>query len=60
MKKLTIRLSDDLHNQIVALAKDDQRSLNRQVIWIIEHAIEAHKSQNRAHDPLVKTKGSAI
>lgn len=47
MKKLTIRLSDDLHTQIAALAKDDQRSLNKQVIWIIEAAIEARKSQNR-------------
>lgn len=39
MKKLTIRLSDELHEELVALARKHQRSVNREVIWQMEQVL---------------------
>lgn len=50
MKKLTIRISDELHDQLVAFAQADHRSVNKQVIAIVEDAIGGGKSQDRAHE----------
>jgi predicted HicB family RNase H-like nuclease len=41
MKRLTIRLSDELHNQLVALAEQNKRSVNKEVAWLIEQAAKA-------------------
>jgi predicted HicB family RNase H-like nuclease len=43
MKRLTIRLSDDLHNQLVALAEQNKRSVNKEVAWLIEQATKGSK-----------------
>lgn len=40
MKKLTIRLSDELSKRVAELARQNQRSVNRQVIWLIEQAVK--------------------
>jgi predicted HicB family RNase H-like nuclease len=37
MKQLNLRIPDDLHARLVALAAVDQRSLNKEVLWIIAH-----------------------
>lgn len=60
MKKLTIRLDDDQHARLAALAKANQRSVNKQVIWIIEQVTSGQKSQNTAHGTAEKNKGSAV
>jgi predicted transcriptional regulator len=38
MKKVTIRLPDDLHAQLAKLARDHRRSVNAEVAWLIEQA----------------------
>jgi hypothetical protein len=59
MKKLTIRLSGDLHDRLAARAQADQRSINKQVIWMIEQMTGGEKSQDTAQGEQNKTKGSA-
>lgn len=48
MKKLTIRISDDLHDRLAALAQGDHRSINKQVIALIEAAVRGQRSQDRS------------
>jgi hypothetical protein len=42
-KNISIRIPDDLHALIKASADADRRSLNSQIIWLIE---AGHASQN--------------
>jgi len=49
MKKLTIRLSDELHEHLAALARKDQRSINREVVWRIEQAVNMEFTHNPTH-----------
>jgi predicted HicB family RNase H-like nuclease len=39
MKKLTIRIPDELHEQLLAYAKTQHRSLQAQLIVLIEEAL---------------------
>jgi len=39
MKKLTIRIPDELHTQLVIYAKAQRRSLQAQLITLIEEAL---------------------
>lgn len=41
MKKLTIRLPDETNAALVRLARVQQRSVNKHVVWLIEQAIAA-------------------
>lgn len=45
MKKLTIRLPDELSKRITELARENQRSVNRQVIWLIEQAVKVEEKK---------------
>jgi hypothetical protein len=40
MKKLTIRLSDDMNEAVTQLARAHQRSVNKQIAWLIEQAVK--------------------
>jgi len=37
MKQINLRIPDDLHARLVKLAAADQRSANKEILWIIEH-----------------------
>lgn len=60
MKKLTIRISDELHDRLVAFAQADHRSVNKQVITIIEGAMRGEKSQKLPQDPKGQNKGKPV
>lgn len=47
MKKLTIRIPDDVHEQLLAYAKAQHRSLQAQLLVLIEEAIRAIKIPER-------------
>ena len=49
MKKLTIRLPDDLHERLAAMARKNQRSINREVVWRIEQAVDLEFTHNSTH-----------
>lgn len=40
MKKLTIRLPDDMSDALARMAQAHHRSVNRHVIWLIEQALK--------------------
>lgn len=54
MKKLTVRLDDKVSEALTRLAQAHQRSVNRQVVWLIEQAI----SEN-THNATDKTRSKA-
>jgi predicted HicB family RNase H-like nuclease len=41
MKQVNLRMPDDLHAQLVAVAAADQRSVNKEVLWLIERYVAA-------------------
>jgi predicted HicB family RNase H-like nuclease len=45
MKQLNVRVPDDLHAQLVSLAAEDQRSLNKEILWIIDQYIVARATR---------------
>lgn len=40
MASTTLRLPDDLYAKVVQQAQRDRRSVNAQLVWLIEHAVE--------------------
>lgn len=45
MKNVNVRFPDDLHAQIKQAAERDKRSLNAEILWLIERALkDAHLS----------------
>lgn len=40
-KKITIRIPEELHNALVKAAKDDDRSLNAEIIVMLKAAIQS-------------------
>jgi predicted HicB family RNase H-like nuclease len=44
-KKITIRVPADIHAALVALAKQDQRSLNAEIVVALRAFIEKHPRQ---------------
>ena len=51
MKKLTIRLSDELAAELKQHARDHKRSMNRHVEWLIEQdLIRARENRNVAEN----------
>ncbi len=45
MASTTILLPEDLHVDLKALAAREQRSLHRQIIWILQRYREAHRER---------------
>ena len=39
-KKITIRVSPELHEALTKLAERERRSLHMQVVWLLEKAVE--------------------
>ncbi|HEX5497200.1 MAG TPA: toxin-antitoxin system HicB family antitoxin [Mycobacteriales bacterium] len=37
--KINVRIPDDLHARIVVAAQHDRRSLNGEILWLIEQAL---------------------
>lgn len=48
MPKLTVRLPDDLHQQIVDAAEADRRSVNSELLWLIEQALQVRDARSAA------------
>jgi len=47
MKTLNLRLDDELHAKLRELADRDHRSMNQQIVWLLERGLEAS-------EPIVK------
>ena len=46
-KKVTIRIPNELHQELVKLAELDTRSLNGEIIALLREAIAKRKSENK-------------
>ena len=44
-KKITIRLPEQLHAEIVKLAAEDLRSLNSELVKLLQEAVEARRKK---------------
>jgi hypothetical protein len=44
MKQIALRLPDDLHAELVEWAKRERRSINAQLLWIIQHAVDRERA----------------
>jgi hypothetical protein len=52
MKKLTLRVPDDLQAELAEWAKREHRSVHAQILWIVQQALEAEKERPRLpHTP---------
>lgn len=47
-KKITIRIPADLHQELVEVSEQDNRSLNGEIITLLKDAIDAHKKKKAA------------
>ena len=45
--RLTVRIPRELHGQITALADEDRRSLNSEIVWLLEIAVEIEERGGR-------------
>lgn len=50
MKRYSLRLPDDLHDYLKRWAERERRSLNDQLLWILEQATHANQQQERQDD----------
>lgn len=46
-KRISLRLPNDIHERVAALAKRDERSLNRELIHLLRVAVEAEERRQR-------------
>jgi predicted HicB family RNase H-like nuclease len=46
MPNINLRLPDDLHAALKAIAERDERSLNSEIIWILRSRIEQQDHQS--------------
>lgn len=50
MKRISLRMPDDLHAQVQQAAERDQRSLHAQILWLIQQSLtqgEEHEKDSR-------------
>lgn len=45
MKQINLRLPDDLHARVKEAAERDHRSINAQIMWLMEQALAAQQHQ---------------
>lgn len=45
--KLTVRLPHELHARVKALAHEDRRSLNAQLVWLLDAAVDLEERAGR-------------
>ena len=43
MKATTLRISEEIYSKIEALAKIEQRSINKQLVFLIEESLKRHE-----------------
>jgi hypothetical protein len=43
MKKITVRMSDDTHKELCLIAEEQARSLNNQIVFFLQQAIERQR-----------------
>ena len=43
MKKITVRMSDDTHRELCLIAEEQARSLNNQIVFFLQQAIERQR-----------------
>ena len=55
MRPLMLRLPDDLHTQLVALAEQERRSLNSEIVVLLEGSL-GKEPKSRAGTPRKPTK----
>lgn len=48
MAQFTIRISDAMHARIKAAAANDERSLNREVAWLLNAGLDVRDTRPRA------------
>lgn len=48
-KRITLRLPADLHTHLTERAKHDRRSLNSEIVHLLETAIEATSRDRETH-----------
>lgn len=41
MVRFSLRLPDDLHTRITTAAEKDRRSIHAEILWLIEHGLDA-------------------
>ena len=51
MANLSIRIPDDIHQQAKAAAEADRRSLNQEIIWLLEAGLQARALQQPGTQP---------
>jgi hypothetical protein len=49
MMRLTLRLPDDLYIEIANAAEAERRSLNGQLLWLIEHGLNLTREADDQH-----------
>lgn len=47
MKNVNVRFPDDIHEQVAALSEDEMRSLNAEILWLIQLGIEAAREEKQ-------------
>jgi hypothetical protein len=40
MKSISVRIPDDLHARVKTASESDRRSLNAEILWLIERGLE--------------------
>jgi predicted transcriptional regulator len=45
--RTTIKLPDDLHERVKQLAERERRTFNGQIVWLVEHALDAEEAKVR-------------
>lgn len=48
MMRITLRLPDDVHARLIAHAQTDRRSLNSQIVHLLETALDAAEKHDKA------------
>lgn len=49
MKTMSLRLPDDLHEALVKLAEDKERSLNQQIVYLLRQSLKKPGDQSSAN-----------
>lgn len=50
MTPITVRLPDDLHERLTQIAEDERRSLNSQIVYMLEKSVVDYERQEEEDD----------
>jgi predicted HicB family RNase H-like nuclease len=50
MKNVNVRIPDELHARIKNAADTDRRSLNAEILWLIEQGLERQPDSSSGHE----------